>query len=93
MQIYGPAHVHSPQPLNGPRGASSPQGVNPAQHPGSAGDEVQISAAGSFIDQARNLPEIRAEKVQKIRAALADGTYDVEAKLDLTVNRLLDEIG
>ena len=93
MQIYGPSHVHSPQPLTGPRGASSPQGVNPAQHSAAASDEVQISDAGSFIDQARNLPEIRAEKVQQIRSALSDGTYDVEAKLDLTVNRLLDEIG
>jgi negative regulator of flagellin synthesis FlgM len=39
------------------------------------------------------LPEIRQDRVDQIRAQIADGTYESEEKLEIAVGRLLDEIG
>ena len=39
------------------------------------------------------MPEIRQQRVEAIRAKIAEGTYETEEKLDIAVERLLDEIG
>ena len=54
-------------------------------------DEVQISDMGAYLGKIAAMPEIRAEKVEAIRMALADGTYDVEGKLSQALDLLLDE--
>lgn len=91
MQIYGPAHVHGPQPIQ-PNHSPQPNApAAPASQP--AQDEVSISDVGRVLEQAQSLPEIRQDRVDAIRNALADGTYDIEGKLDAAVENLLDEIG
>jgi len=35
---------------------------------------------------------MRMDRVQELRAALANGTYDIDARLELTVQRILDEL-
>ncbi len=54
---------------------------------------LEISDVGNFVDQVHDLPGIRHERVQHIREALANGTYDVEGNLELALGSLLDEIG
>ncbi|HIQ20562.1 MAG TPA: flagellar biosynthesis anti-sigma factor FlgM, partial [Planctomycetes bacterium] len=39
------------------------------------------------------VPEIRQERVARIRAEIAAGTYETEEKLEIAIGRLLDEIG
>jgi negative regulator of flagellin synthesis FlgM len=56
-------------------------------------DELQLSDAGPLVDKVRDLPEIRQDRVDQIRAQIADGTYESEEKLEIAVGRLLDEIG
>ena len=56
-------------------------------------DELQLSSTGQLVDQIRDLPDIRQDRVDQIRAQIADGTYETEEKLDIAVGRLLDEIG
>jgi negative regulator of flagellin synthesis FlgM len=56
-------------------------------------DELQLSDAGQLVDKVRDLPEIRQDRVDQIRAQIADGTYESEEKLEIAVGRLLDEIG
>lgn len=91
MQIHGPAHLHAAQSVHAPHGpTSAPKAAD--MHGTAIRDEVQISDAGRFLEQTRNLPDIRQDKVQQLREALASGTYDVDARLDLAVSRLLDEI-
>ncbi len=92
MQIYGPSNVHGAQPINPPH--SSKPAPAPGETPlaGGVQDELQISDVGRFIDQVREVPEIRADKVQQLRDALQDGSYDVDAKLDLALDSLLDEL-
>lgn len=91
MQIYGPSSVHGPQHITAPhtQRLNSPQQVGSLSAPN---DELAISDAGRLIDAVRDLPAIRGDRVAQIRAQLADGTYNADAKLDVALDRLLDEI-
>jgi negative regulator of flagellin synthesis FlgM len=92
MQIYGPAHLHGAQPVGAPHRAAAPQAAAPTDS-APIQDELQISDAAQLIDQAQQLPEIRQERVDAIRARIAEGTYETQEKLDIALERLLDELG
>ncbi len=53
------------------------------------GEETEDEAHERFLAQARRLPQVRLEKVMKIREEIAAGTYMTEEKLEATVERLL----
>ncbi len=92
MQIYGPSHVHQAHAISRPQAAATPTPA--ASTPSlSTSDVLEISDVGNFVDQVHDLPGIRHERVQHIREALANGTYDVEGNLELALGSLLDEIG
>lgn len=91
MQIYGPAQLHGPQAISSPhlrsQGATGPAGPAP-----SGQDELQISDAGRLVALANQVPDVRQDRVNAIRAQLAAGTYETPDKLDVAVNRFLDEV-
>jgi len=39
-----------------------------------------------------DVPEIRQGKVDAVRRSLAEGTYDIDGKLDAALDRILDEL-
>jgi negative regulator of flagellin synthesis FlgM len=45
-----------------------------------------------MLDGISRLPEIRHEKVEEIRRQIAAGVYESPEKLELALDRLLDEI-
>ena len=92
MQIYGPSQIHGAQPINAPHGARTQEaGSIPAAS--STGDRLDISEAGQIAGRLAEMPEIRADRVQELRTAILDGSYESDAKLDVALDRLLDEIG
>jgi len=90
MQVHGPSQIHGAQPIHGPHQARSAGPTSPASP--DLGDRVDISEAGQIAERMAEIPDIRADRVQEIRAALANGTYETGDKLDIAVERLLDEI-
>jgi negative regulator of flagellin synthesis FlgM len=92
MHIYGPTHVHGAQSIGAPHSARNAQPVAPPSST-PVNDELQISDAARLLEQSRQLPEIRQDRVDAIRAQLASGTYETQDKLQTAVTRLLDEIG
>jgi flagellar biosynthesis anti-sigma factor FlgM len=56
-------------------------------------DEVNISDTARLVEQAKQTPDIRQDRVQAIRSQIASGTYETSGKLETAVSRLLDEIG
>jgi negative regulator of flagellin synthesis FlgM len=70
------------------RRVDAPQQTSSAQPQ----DEVQISSAADFVAQAQQLPDVRADRVASIRAAIADGSYETADKLDAALSAMLDEI-
>jgi len=79
------------------RAIGQPQ-ITDSQNPGSLkpteekpADQVEISPIALYMQQISQLPEVRTEKVEAVRKALADGSYDIEGKLPLAVERFLDD--
>jgi negative regulator of flagellin synthesis FlgM len=92
MQIYGPTHLHGAQSINAPHGVRNTQ---PATRMDNASfkDSLEISDAGRLAEQMSQIPDIRQDRVNAIRAQIASGTYETDAKLSVALDRLLDEIG
>ena len=91
MQIYGPSQIHGAQNVNAPHAAraAGPATAAPAS---SISDRLDISEAGQIAGRLADVPDIRAERVQELRAAILNGTYETEDKLSTALDRLLDEI-
>lgn len=90
MYIYGTSQIHAAQPVNPPHRLAPPQSVNRSYSSGV--DQLDISPEADFVAQARELPEIRSERVAAIKAQIQSGAYETPEKLDLALTRLLDEI-
>jgi negative regulator of flagellin synthesis FlgM len=56
-------------------------------------DSLEISDAGRLAEQMAQIPDIRQERVDAIRAQIASGAYETDAKMSVALDRLLDEIG
>jgi len=92
MEVTGPGSVSGALPIKPtPPGAQAPK---PEQtKPVPAGDEVEISSAGKMLDKLNQSPEVHAERLAQIKAAIQAGEYETSAKLEAAVQKLLDEIG
>jgi negative regulator of flagellin synthesis FlgM len=91
MEVYGAGGPQGPQPVY-PRLAA--WSVEPGQtvRANTPGDQVEISPLGQMLDGISRLPEIRHERVAEVRRQIAEGIYETPAKLELALDRLLDEL-
>ncbi|HEX3869499.1 MAG TPA: flagellar biosynthesis anti-sigma factor FlgM [Pirellulales bacterium] len=91
MQIHGPSSVH------GSHGIGAAHQVKPTATPQvnnnpPIADQLDISPAAQHLEQIGQMPDIRADRVEQLRAQIASGAYETAAKLDIAVERLLDEL-
>jgi negative regulator of flagellin synthesis FlgM len=93
MQIQGPSYIHAPHSVNSPHAARGNQNVGAANTPASVTDQLDISSAGQLADRLSEIPDIRQDKVNALRTAIASGIYETDDKLSVALDRLLDEIG
>ncbi|MCE5268089.1 MAG: flagellar biosynthesis anti-sigma factor FlgM [Planctomycetaceae bacterium] len=92
MHIYGPSQMHGPQSIGGPHGVRPNQPMTRPEAPQIA-DEVSISDAARLVEQVQQMPDIREDRVEAVRRQIAAGTYETSDKLNVALERLLDEIG
>jgi negative regulator of flagellin synthesis FlgM len=92
MYIQGTSYLHGAQPINAPHRSYNSQPTPPAKSAQGA-DEISISPEADMVSRVREVPDVRADRVARIKAEIASGTYETDAKLDLALSRLLDEIG
>lgn len=71
------------------RAAKMPQ---VGKQPPAAGDSVQVSATARLLGQLKDVPEVRQDLIDRVRAEIAGGTYETDEKLDATVEAILDEL-
>jgi len=57
----------------------------------SATDRLELSGVGHML-KALQSNDIRADKVASIKAQIEAGTYDDDAKMDVAVDRLIDDL-
>jgi negative regulator of flagellin synthesis FlgM len=93
MQIYGPSHVDGPQSINRPHAPVTQKAPQVDRGTPVGGDQLDISSTAELVDKIHDVPDIRHDLVRDIRAAIADGTYETDGKLNVALDRLLDEIG
>jgi negative regulator of flagellin synthesis FlgM len=92
MQIHGVNQLHGAQAINAPHAVARTDSAAATTRSAATADVVDISETGRLLEMAAQLPDIRADRVAQLRAQIADGGYDTAEKLDLAVERLLDEI-
>lgn len=89
MNINGIQPPVAPQPIEptGPVGAKG--AIHELQN---ASDVVEISTAGQLAAKIAELPDIRTDLVERVKAEIAAGTYETPQRLEVTVNRLMEEL-
>lgn len=82
-------------PAGGFHRTASPASTDPSAdrptRPGTdAADRVELSEHARFMNQLRDMPDVRTERVEEIRQQIADGNYLTDHKLDVAINRLME---
>jgi negative regulator of flagellin synthesis FlgM len=91
MEVYGPGGAQGPQPIY-PRLAAWSVDAGQSVPAGAPRDQVEISPLGKMLDGISQLPDIRHERVEEIRTQIASGVYETPEKLEIALDRLLDEL-
>ncbi len=77
------------------REATEPRPPEVLPKPAGPGATVSVSEDGKWVagvkDAARETPAVRADVVERTRAAIADGTFERSIDMDLVVDRLLGD--
>ena len=92
MQIQGPSHLHGAQPINAPHRAPQTESTTGTSSLTEV-DQLDISREADMASRANGLADVRTDRVAELRAQIASGAYETDAKLDVALDRLLDEIG
>jgi anti-sigma28 factor (negative regulator of flagellin synthesis) len=94
MQINGPAHLHGAQAINPPHHNTRASRASEAHVSSLAQvDQLDISHEADLVSRVRELPAIRQDRVDEIRAQITSGVYETDDKINGALERLLDEIG
>jgi negative regulator of flagellin synthesis FlgM len=88
--------------VNGIPGAVPPPAVDPVsavpageiRPAGAAGisDVVEISTIAKLAARIQEIPDVRTELVERVKVEVAAGTYETPERLDLAVDRLMDDM-
>ena len=91
MDVRGLTSARPAMPIERPETTSSPVESAPVG-PTSPKDEVEISAVGKMLDDASRTPGVREQRLAQIKAAIEAGTYETPEKLELALNRMLEQL-
>jgi flagellar biosynthesis anti-sigma factor FlgM len=54
-------------------------------------DRIELSDHARLLDRLRQMPDVRQDRVDRIRAAIARGGYDNDARLNSAIERLIEQ--
>ena len=57
-----------------------------------AADRLELSGVSHLLKTLKANGDVRTDKVAEVKAALEAGTYEDDKKLDIAVDRLLDDL-
>lgn len=92
MQINGPSQVHGAHGINAPHFTQRTPASQSTPTTGAV-DRVDISPAAEAASRAAETGGVRQDLVNLIRNQIAAGTYDTPEKMDIAMERLLDQVG
>ena len=98
MQIYGPFRVSAPQTASNIQQTEAQKPVSSdSQRISDPVDQLDLTnsvAATNRMDETSSVAgggDIRIDRVAEIRRQIAEGTYETPEKLDVALNRMLDQ--
>lgn len=68
--------------------AAAHRQANGSPRPSRGDDTVEISTTAQFLGKLRDLPDVRQDLVDRIKAQIADGTYETPDKLAAAADAL-----
>ena len=87
--------IHGIQPPAAPQPIEPTEAIvknAPAAEPVQVSDTVEISAAARLAAKVQGIPEVRADLVERVKVEIAAGTYETTERLEIAVDRLMDEL-
>ncbi len=55
-------------------------------------DKLELSGVGHLLQSLRNSADVRTDKVAAVKAQIDAGTYESDEKLNVAVDRMLDDL-
>jgi len=86
--IHGIQPPAGPQPVDPMEAASA---KSPKIEPANVDDVVEISDVARLAAKLQEVPEVRTDLVQRIKEEIAAGTYETPERIEITVDRLMEE--
>jgi len=91
MDVNGPSSVQGTQPVN--RTKPTVRFERPgAEKPATPQDELEISTEGKLLQDMAETSQMRKERLEQIKAAIDDGTYETSEKLEAALSVLINEV-
>lgn len=84
--IQPPAAPNPPESIG--KVTSAQNGVQPQ----AAGDVVELSTAAKLAAKINEVPEVRWDLVQKVKSEIEAGTYETPERLEIAVNRIMEDL-
>ena len=91
MDVRGLSSARPMSPISRPEITSAPAETT-STGLASPQDEVEISTVGKLLDDASRTPGIREQRLAHIKAAIENGTYETPEKLELAINRMVEDL-
>lgn len=91
MQIRGTSNVQTPTQVNFNSKVQSPD-TNAQATRFDITDQVEISSEAQMLAGMNDASSVRSERVNAIRQQIAMGQYETADKLEVAMERLLDEL-
>ncbi len=91
MDVRGVGSVSGAVPIRPTSGTPTTRELQ-VTGPQSPRDELEISSAGKMLDQLSQNPDVRAERIARIKEAIANGAYDTDEKLEAALSRMFDSL-
>ncbi len=90
--------MHNIEPINP---AAAPKPVEPANpvsdakpttEPAQIRDTVEISTIAKLAAKVQEIPDVRTDLVQKVKAEIAAGKYETPEKIEAAIDKLMEEL-
>ena len=92
MNISGVSSTHGSESVNSVQGVEAIDVTSKTQSEGLAEVRDNVSLSVDAVQAAETVSDVRLDRVNSIRAAIADGSYETPEKLDVAIDRLLDRL-
>ena len=92
MNISGVSSTHGSASVNSVQGVEAADATSKTQSEGLTEVRDNVSLSVDAVQAAETVGDVRLDRVNSIRAAIADGSYETPEKLDVAIDRLLDRL-